>query len=81
MSELKLVAVFWESEDDDTPKDAIVTVEDGVVIYIKSIDGLELRLLWPELEKLFDFAIDEIDRQGGFDEPLTRIPDRDEIPF
>jgi hypothetical protein len=82
MAELKLIAVFWESEEDECPKDAVITVEDGVVVYIKCIDGTnEVRLLWTELEKLFDFAIDEVDRQGGFDEPLTRVPDKDGIPF
>lgn len=84
MRELRLIAVFWESNDDNSPKDAVVTVEDGVVVYIKSLDGIEVRLLWPELEKLFDFAVDEIDEQGGFgDEGVANyaVEDEHEVPF
>ena len=80
MSRLNLLSVLWK-EGDENGQDAVASVEDGVVVFLKFPDGYEVRLLWHELEALFDFAIDEIDRQGGFDEPLTRIPDRDEIPF
>lgn len=80
MSKLNLVSVLWK-EGDEIGQDADCSVEDGIVVKLRFPDGYEVRLLWTELEKLFDFAIDEIDRQGGFDEPLTRIPDKDEVPF
>jgi hypothetical protein len=55
-----LLAVFWQGQDTEVGEDAIVTVSDGVVVYIGRADGFQVRLLAHEVEALHDFMLSEI---------------------
>lgn len=63
MERLLLVSVFWESHEKEAGEDAIVHIEDGVVVYITRPDGLEVRLLITELEQVYHFALEQIHRR------------------
>jgi hypothetical protein len=62
MEKLLLVSVFWESREEEDGEDAIVHIEDGVVVYITRPDGLEVRLLITELEHVYYFALEQVHR-------------------
>jgi hypothetical protein len=62
MEGLLLVSVFWESHEAETGEDAIVHVEDGVVVYFTRSDGLAVRLLITELEQVYHFALEQMHR-------------------
>lgn len=63
MDRLLLVSVFWKSDEQETGEDAMVHVEDGVVIHITGPDYLEVRLLITELEAVYHFALEQIHRR------------------
>ena len=76
MTELKLVVVFWETEELDDAQAAVITVDDGTVVHIKRADGFEVRLLMHELEALFDLAINEVTRHQEMEsgQPTPTLP-------
>jgi hypothetical protein len=78
MGQLHLPAVFWPGHSDESAP-ATCYVEDALVIYIQRADGLQVRLLFHELEALYDFAVDEIGLQGGFDDEPGEETE-DEVP-
>lgn len=57
MESLSLVAVFWPHHASDDAENATVHIEDDLVIYITRADGLEVRLLIPELALILRFAL------------------------
>lgn len=63
MEKRSLVAVFWENQDATEGEDATVFVEDGLVVYIRRADGLEVRLLIAELEFVYHFALEQSHRE------------------
>ena len=58
-----LPACFWESEDDESPREAIVTVEDALVVIFSRDDSLQLRLTVYEFKAVAEFVIQEIEHQ------------------
>jgi hypothetical protein len=60
MEKLFLISVFWENRDEEDGEDAIVHLEDGVVIHITRSDGLDVRLLITELEAVYYFALEQM---------------------
>ena len=58
-----LPACFWESEDDESPREAIITVEDALVVIFSRDDSLQLRLTVYEFKAVAEFVIQEIERQ------------------
>jgi len=71
MERLLLVSVFWESDEAEAGEDALVHIEDGVVVYITRLDGLEVRLLITELEQVYHFALEQIHRRKEADARRT----------
>ena len=76
MTELKLVVVFWETEELDDAQAAVIAVDAGTVVHLKRADGFDVRLLMHELEALFDLAINEGTRHEEMEsgQPKPTLP-------
>jgi hypothetical protein len=60
---LPFTAVFWQGPDAEDGVNAVVHVEDALVLYLTRPDGLQVRLTVNELDLLYSFVMGEVFRQ------------------